>query len=160
VGEPEISEAANIFVDFVQGSLQAVDFRRGQVLDDPLSQVLSQGHEALLELLAFLGEINAILPAVPGIGLAKDQALVLQGIDHPGDVGLVFRGLLGNFPLGEAVFFPEMADDGPLLRGDLEAVLLKKPLQGRLQTQSSPVDNEAQGIFGGGIVVIHRNSYT
>ena len=91
-----------------------------------LPQGLGQGQEALVKLLAFLGEVNAEFPAVPGIGLAKDQAFFLQGIQHPGDVGLVFGGLFPDFPLGEALFLPEMADDGPLLRGDLKAVLFEK----------------------------------
>ena len=90
VYEPEMSKSANILVDLVQGILQEVDLRRGQVLSDSLPQVLGQGQEALLKLLAFFGEVDAIFPAVPGIGLAKDEAFLLQGIDHPGDVGLVF----------------------------------------------------------------------
>ena len=132
VDEPEVSEAANILVDLVQGILQEVDLLGSQILGDSLPQVLGQGHEALLKLPAFLGEVNTIFPPVPGIGLAKDQALLLQGVNHPGDVGLVFRGLFGDFPLGEAVFLPEMPDDGPLLRSNLEAVLFEEPLQGRL----------------------------
>jgi hypothetical protein len=131
VDEPEVSEAANILVDLVQGILQEVNLLGSQVVGDSLPQVLGQGHEALLKLLAFLGEVNTIFPSVPGIGLAKDEAFLLQGVDHPGDVRLVFRGFFGDFPLGEAVFLPEMPDDGPLLRSNLEAVLFEEPLQGR-----------------------------
>ncbi len=132
VDEPEVSEAGNVLVDLVQGILQEVDLLGSQIVGDSFPQVLGQGHEALLKLLAFLGEVNTIFPPVPGIGLAKDEAFLLQGVDHPGDVRLVFRGLFGDFPLGEAVFFPEMPNDGPLLRSNLEAVLFEEPLQGRL----------------------------
>ena len=65
---------------------------RGQVLSDSLPQRLGQGEEAFVQLPAFFGEVNAIFAAVPGIGLAKNEAFLLQGIDHPGDVRLVFGG--------------------------------------------------------------------
>lgn len=152
--------AADIPVDSVEDILNVVNLRLGQVLGDALPQGLGQGREVIVQLLAFLGQVNAEFAAVPGVGLAEDETLLLQGVQHPGDVGLVFGGLFPDLPLGEALFLPEMANDGPLLRGDLETVLFETALQGGLQGQGRAVDHEAQGILDMRVLVAHKLSYT
>ena len=119
------------------------------------AQGSGQGHDVVMELFALFGEVNAVLAPIPGVGLTKDQVFFLQGVDYPGDIGLVFEGLLADFALRKAIFLAEMADDAPLLGGDLIAVLLKAALQGGFQGQGCAVDNEAQGILDGDVVLVH-----